>query len=252
MSKENHTRLPLSRHLNPRRSPPRLAAALPLALAGLLLLAAGPAGAAPKRGCDLNDDGVVNVLDLQTMISVIGGAFCPRYSCDLDGDGQVTVTDYQRVQNDVLGVKACPTLADAGPLLDAMGEGFGGPEDLGLIDVDVDCDMDFFFRGHVGGAVKFVPDASTAAIDLDGDGKLDVLAPIEGLAIDPDGWEPPFEWFSRPALSPEVEGASVGLAIAASIPAEAWTDQAVIYFELHGDTNADNAFYITHVVGELF
>lgn len=55
--------------------------------------------------CDLNNDNVVNILDVQLSInSVLGLAACGKG--DLDGDGKCTVIDTQRIVNTALGA-AC-------------------------------------------------------------------------------------------------------------------------------------------------
>jgi hypothetical protein len=57
------------------------------------------------RSCDLNQDSIVNVLDVQIAANqVLGVATCG--SADLNGDGVCTVTDLQRVVNASLGT-AC-------------------------------------------------------------------------------------------------------------------------------------------------
>ena len=65
---------------------------------------AGVAGVTGNR-CDLNGDGVVNVLDVQIMVNMaLGLTAC----VDLDGDGRCDVIDVQRVTNAALG-QACLT-----------------------------------------------------------------------------------------------------------------------------------------------
>ncbi|MFH1575119.1 MAG: dockerin type I domain-containing protein, partial [Acidobacteriota bacterium] len=58
--------------------------------------------------CDLNIDGSVNVLDIQSLINaVLGiGTVPPHY--DINQDGGVNVLDLQRLANGILGISACP------------------------------------------------------------------------------------------------------------------------------------------------
>lgn len=61
----------------------------------------------PAPSCDLNSDGVVNALDVQSAVGqVIGTATCS--SADLQQNGTCTVVDVQRVVNASLG-QACKT-----------------------------------------------------------------------------------------------------------------------------------------------
>jgi len=57
---------------------------------------------APAPACDLNDDGIVNLLDVQIAINQASGvSVCS--SADLTGNGQCTIVDVQRVINAALG-----------------------------------------------------------------------------------------------------------------------------------------------------
>jgi hypothetical protein len=58
--------------------------------------------------CDLNQDGYVDIVDLQLLINVILGVvpFADRY--DVNRDGLVNVVDFQVLVNVVLGVAPCP------------------------------------------------------------------------------------------------------------------------------------------------
>ncbi len=67
------------------------------------IVSATPAGS----GCDVNGDGSVNVLDLQTLINAILGTGAGR---DLNGDGKVDVLDLQILGNVILGIRGCPIL----------------------------------------------------------------------------------------------------------------------------------------------
>jgi hypothetical protein len=65
----------------------------------------GGGGGGQPRGCDLNGDGVVNVVDVQLAISQALGTL-PCGSADLIGSGTCTVIDVQRVISAALG-SAC-------------------------------------------------------------------------------------------------------------------------------------------------
>ena len=58
--------------------------------------------------CDLNVDGILNVLDIQAMINRMLGIAPPADYYDLNRDGKVDVLDLQRLVNSILGVSACP------------------------------------------------------------------------------------------------------------------------------------------------
>ncbi|MBI1935798.1 hypothetical protein HYS31_05140, partial [Candidatus Woesearchaeota archaeon] len=60
----------------------------------------------PISSCDLNDDGQVNILDLQRLISQIGGG-TPSNRYDINNDGSVNNQDVQALQNVVYGAQ-CP------------------------------------------------------------------------------------------------------------------------------------------------
>ena len=56
--------------------------------------------------CDLNSDGLVNVLDLQRMINAVLGIQPP--AGDLNLDSRVDVLDLQILGNVILGIRSCP------------------------------------------------------------------------------------------------------------------------------------------------
>jgi hypothetical protein len=58
--------------------------------------------------CDVNGDGIINVLDIQLMINTILGVPGAPPSCDINGDGVTNVIDLQLLANIVLGVGSCP------------------------------------------------------------------------------------------------------------------------------------------------
>ena len=78
-------------------------------MAGTLTVSEGTQGTqATYSPCDLNHDGVVNVLDVQLSINqVIGLASCT--TSDLVGSGTCTVIDVQRIINTATGSAACRT-----------------------------------------------------------------------------------------------------------------------------------------------
>jgi hypothetical protein len=58
--------------------------------------------------CDINSDGQINVLDIQSLANtILGLAACPG-NCDSNKDGSVNVLDVQLQANIVLGVATCP------------------------------------------------------------------------------------------------------------------------------------------------
>jgi hypothetical protein len=60
--------------------------------------------------CDVNSDGVTNVLDLQIMINaILGIQTIPAGKGDLNGDGRVDVLDLQILGNVILGIRSCPS-----------------------------------------------------------------------------------------------------------------------------------------------
>lgn len=59
-------------------------------------------------GCDVNNDGQMNVLDLQALANaVLGIAACPG-DCDGNRDGSVNALDIQLQANIILGTASCP------------------------------------------------------------------------------------------------------------------------------------------------
>ena len=57
--------------------------------------------------CDINGDGVLNVLDLQVLANtILGTQSCPG-NCDIDRDGKIDVVDLQVFGNILLGVRSC-------------------------------------------------------------------------------------------------------------------------------------------------
>jgi len=74
------------------------------------LAIAGQSFTANQAGvaCDLNIDGSVNVLDIQSLINaVLGIGTVPPYY-DINQDGGVNVLDLQRLANGILGLGSCP------------------------------------------------------------------------------------------------------------------------------------------------
>jgi hypothetical protein len=59
-------------------------------------------GSSPTATCDVNQDGAVNVLDVQLMVNMILGV-TPCVRGDLDGNGRCDVVDLQRIIGAVLG-----------------------------------------------------------------------------------------------------------------------------------------------------
>ena len=58
--------------------------------------------------CDINSDGSVNALDLQSLANtILGIAACPNV-CDSNNDGSVNALDIQLQANIVLGTASCP------------------------------------------------------------------------------------------------------------------------------------------------
>jgi hypothetical protein len=58
--------------------------------------------------CDINSDGQINVLDMQSLTNaVLGTAACPG-NCDSNKDGSVNALDVQLQANIVLGIASCP------------------------------------------------------------------------------------------------------------------------------------------------
>jgi hypothetical protein len=62
---------------------------------------ASPSGSA---SCDVNGDGVVNVVDVQLVIGAALGAIACTPQFDLNQDGSCTIVDVQRVVNASLGL----------------------------------------------------------------------------------------------------------------------------------------------------
>ena len=58
--------------------------------------------------CDINNDGGVNVLDLQALINAIMGLNVLSGIFDLNRDGKVDVLDLQILANVILGLRTCP------------------------------------------------------------------------------------------------------------------------------------------------
>lgn len=59
--------------------------------------------------CDINGDGVINVLDYQALVNVIKGvSACPFGSCDVNRNGTINVQDLQYTVNAILGTQVCP------------------------------------------------------------------------------------------------------------------------------------------------
>ena len=58
--------------------------------------------------CDINGDGVANVLDIQLVINSILSIPGAPLSCDINGDGATNVLDLQVLANVVLGISGCP------------------------------------------------------------------------------------------------------------------------------------------------
>lgn len=58
--------------------------------------------------CDVNNDGSVNVLDLQVMANMIIGTVPENVIYDLNHDGVVNILDMQILANVILGNRECP------------------------------------------------------------------------------------------------------------------------------------------------
>jgi hypothetical protein len=64
--------------------------------------------ASTGSNCDINNDGQMNVLDLQSLANtVLGIAACPG-NCDDNKDGSVNALDVQLQANIILGIATCP------------------------------------------------------------------------------------------------------------------------------------------------
>ena len=85
----------------------------------------------------------------------------------------------------------------------------------------------------------------SVALDLDGDGTLDLEAPMEALFLD-SGEGQPFDYMGvQSATWPDA------LMLASALGVAPTTD-SVLYVEADGDGLADAGFYPMLVVGELF
>jgi hypothetical protein len=60
-----------------------------------------------SSSCDLNSDGIANVLDIQVLINLILGTTPDPGTSDFNRDGKVDVLDLQLLSNVVLGVRSC-------------------------------------------------------------------------------------------------------------------------------------------------
>ena len=94
----------LNCHPPPQLAKPRLRLVLPLLC---LVVVCAASAARPFLG-DVNGDGQVNVLDVQTLANVLLGGTCGG-NCDINSDGRVDILDLQRLVNIVLGLAACPS-----------------------------------------------------------------------------------------------------------------------------------------------
>lgn len=64
--------------------------------------------ASTGNNCDINNDGQMNVLDIQSLANtVLGIVACPG-SCDSNKDGNVNALDVQLQANIILGISTCP------------------------------------------------------------------------------------------------------------------------------------------------
>lgn len=62
-----------------------------------------------QNRCDINGDGVVDIGDYRTMITVIlGTATCPMASCDINRDGSVDISDLRSLANAISRRASCP------------------------------------------------------------------------------------------------------------------------------------------------
>jgi len=60
-----------------------------------------------STGCDLNLDGTISAIDVQTVINaIVSGSYSSKY--DMNKDGKVDAIDLQLLSNVVLGVRSCP------------------------------------------------------------------------------------------------------------------------------------------------
>jgi beta-glucanase (GH16 family) len=83
-------------------------------LAFLILIGGSQVPAAAAGGpCDMNSDGSVNVVDLQSLANAVLGIQSLGGNGDLNGDGSVNVIDIQVLVNVILGTVACPQLSIA-------------------------------------------------------------------------------------------------------------------------------------------
>jgi len=62
----------------------------------------------PVSRCDVNRDGVVNVVDLQRLAQVVLGSAAPNGNEDINRDGRIDVLDIQRLVNVVTNISTCP------------------------------------------------------------------------------------------------------------------------------------------------
>lgn len=62
----------------------------------------------PTISCDVNADGSINVLDLQTMTNMILGKISMNLLFDFNQDGSLNVLDLQILTNVILGKITCP------------------------------------------------------------------------------------------------------------------------------------------------
>lgn len=58
--------------------------------------------------CDINNDGFVNVLDMQLLINAILLVPGSPLNCDINSDGRINVLDLQSLINVILGTAVCP------------------------------------------------------------------------------------------------------------------------------------------------
>jgi hypothetical protein len=61
-----------------------------------------------SHSCDVNNDGQLNTIDMQSLINVILGIVSCPGNCDTNQDGSTNVLDVQLLLNIILGTASCP------------------------------------------------------------------------------------------------------------------------------------------------
>jgi hypothetical protein len=60
------------------------------------------------HSCDVNDDGQLNAIDMQSLVNVILGIVSCPGNCDTNQDGSTNVLDVQLLLNIIIGTASCP------------------------------------------------------------------------------------------------------------------------------------------------